>query len=72
MLIISCLFSGLAAAEALWGRHESVLSTWASEGIRGADAVAAECRMVLREQRERVAASASPVRSGKDIDGAGL
>lgn len=44
---------GLPAAEALWGRHESVLSAWAQAGIPGAADVAAECRAVLKEERER-------------------
>ena len=44
---------GLPAAEALWGRHESVLSAWVQAGIPGAADVAAECRAVLKEARER-------------------
>ena len=43
---------GLAAAEALWGRHEGILSTWAQEGVRGAESVASECRAILKEARE--------------------
>ncbi|PWN20372.1 hypothetical protein BCV69DRAFT_312963 [Microstroma glucosiphilum] len=45
--------SGLAAAEALWGRHEAVLSSWIAQGVPGAEGVASECRAVLREQREK-------------------
>lgn len=44
---------GLAAAEALWGRHEAILSDWSREGIAGAEAIASECRAILREERER-------------------
>lgn len=47
------LLTGLAAAEALWGRHEAVLSSWIAQGVPGAEGVASECRAVLREQREK-------------------
>ncbi|CAO1625209.1 unnamed protein product [Parajaminaea phylloscopi] len=49
--------AGLAAAEALWGRHEAILSDWSREGIPGADSIAAECRSVLKEERERAASA---------------
>ncbi|CAO1635013.1 unnamed protein product [Sympodiomycopsis kandeliae] len=44
---------GLPAAEALWGRHESILSSWAKAEVPGAADIAAECRATLREERER-------------------
>lgn len=54
MLMLHLHTSGLPAAEALWGRHEAILSTWTQAGVPGAADIAAECRAVLKEERERI------------------
>lgn len=62
--------AGLPAAEALWGRHEAVLSAWAGAGIPGAEAIAADCRLVLREERERQGGQGRPQAAGGAGQGA--